>query len=437
MKKYFPALILFSIFIAVGCSKSKTPGPTDNGSKGPPKLEIVSGNNQTAKVGFYPADSVKVKATGNGFDYSKYYVEFKGSGCNADMSVIYGISANGITAVGSYRLAGDVGAQTLQATLLEISTKKRIDSVTFNLTGTAPTAGVNYAACTPAGTAYSFTKTGTGRLFALFRILNGTNLKYSDDDGISWNTVKGLNSSDAIRIVKSDGKNQIVAYSTMDDLYYSADNGATWKLQNASLKGISVDQLTYTPSGKLFLITNDRSFYYSADNGINWIALTVKKDGGIIPLISPQEGPEGVFYVIARSQGLFKSVDDGSTWKELPDVMGGNGWDGSTGLYADPNNGWLYKSAEVPATIYLSKDGGNKYSKLVTTGVSADSFKINNGILYFEGEGSIYKIDGANNVIKIISTSQNQASDGDFIVSNSGNVLFRNELSTFPQYVKP
>lgn len=144
-----------------------------------------------------------------------------------------------------------------------------------------------------------------------------------------------------------------------------------------------------------------------------------------------------MFYVIARSQGLFKSVDNGATWKELPDVMGGNGWDGSTGFYADPNNGWLYKSAEVPATIYLSKDGGNKYSALVTTGVSADSFTINNGILYFEGEGSIYKIDAANNVIKIISTSQNQASDGDFIVSKSGNILFKNELSLFLQYVKP
>lgn len=435
MKGNLPGAFVLSVLILAGCSKSKTPGPIDNGSTSKPKLEIVSGNNQTAKVGFYPADTIKVKAIGDGFDHSKYYVEFRGSGCNADLSISYSVLSDG-TSAANYRLAGNIGAQTLQATLLELGTKKRIDSVTFNFTATAPAAGVNYTACTPPGTASSFTKTGSGRLFAIF----GTqaNLRYSDDEGISWNPVTGLNSSHAIRIVKSDGKNQVVAYSVIEDLYYSGDNGATWKLQNGSLKGISVGQVTYTSSGKLFVIASDNTFYYSVDNGDNWNTLTVTKDFGQISLISPLESTSGEFYVIVRGHGVFKSIDKGVTWNQLPDVTGGNGWDGSSGLYINPGNGWLYKSADDSAiAIYLSKDGGTTYKSVITTGTSADLILESNGALYFEGDGNIYKIDGSNNLIKIISTGQTQAADGDFIISNSGNIVFIGRSSLFLQYVKP
>src|SRR3569833_378634 len=429
MRRNLLCAFALAVLIAAGCSKSKTPGPTDTGSKNPPKLQIVSGNNQSAKVGFYPADTIKVKVSGNGFDNTKYYIEFKGSGCNADLPADRNILADG-TSVAYYRLAGNIGVQTLQATLAEVGTNKRIDSVMFNFTGTAPVTGLNYSACTPIGEGTSFSKTGTGRLFAAFGSSGKNNLRYSDDDGVSWFPVKGIKAGYVIEKVKSDGKNQVVAYSINDGMYYSADNGETWKLQNTPFKGVSPNALAYTPTGKIFFIGFNESFYYSADNGVTWSSLTVEKGDG---LTLPQEGPNGEFYVFAQELGIYKSTDKGATWKKLPYVTGTDYWDGSFGFYVDYSNGWLYKSAQNPTAIYVSKDGGNTYSSLANMDPIPFYFMTNNSVLYFQGGYDIYKIDGGH-VVKIISGGLIVLFDGDFFVSNSGNVVYN---GAFLSYIKP
>lgn len=429
MRRNLLYVYTLTVLIAAGCSKSKTPGPTDTGSKNPPKLQIVSGNNQSSKVGFYPADTIKVKASGDGFDYTKYYVEFRGSGCNADLPFENSLLADGTSRVG-YRLGGAIGAQTLQATLVQIGTYKRIDSVTFSFTGTAPTSGLNYAACTPLGAGTSFSKTGTGRLFAAFDSNGKNDLRYSDDDGISWFPAKGIKAGYTIQKVKSDGKNQVIAYSMEDGLYYSADNGETWKVQSVPFKGILANALTYTPSGKIFFVGFNQSFYYSADNGVNWNTLTLEKGNG---LTLPQEGPGGEFYVFVQDRGIFKSTDRGATWKMLPYVTGTSHWDGSFGFYVDYGTGWLYKSSQNPSAIYVSKDGGNTYSLVANTDPIAFYFMKNDGVLYFQGGYDIYKIDGGR-VVKIISGGPIVLFDGDFIVSNSGNVIYN---GGFLSYIKP
>jgi len=274
-------------------------------------------------------------------------------------------------------------------------------------------------------------------LFAVFGTGDPGNLKYSDDDGISWNTAKGSASAYTINKVVSDGKNQLVAYSAGVDLYYSGDNGETWKTQPQFIKDKSINMLTYTPSGKLFMITFDGTLYYSADNGNSWSILTVKKGGGIDLLRPVKEGKSGEFYALLNADGMYKSIDNGLTWNKLPDIAGGDGWDGIYGFYINPENGWLYESAGSATSIYLSKDGGNTYSRLVLTGIDAYTFAMNNGVLYFEGNGSIYKVGGAAGITEIISTGISQAADGDFIISNSGNILFKDGSPSFLRYVKP
>jgi len=272
MKPYLLWCTLIVLFIT-GCSKSKTPGPADNGSANP-KLSIVSGNNQTAKVGNFPSDSIKVKLSGNNVNFSKYAVEYKGSGCNFDLPTVSPFDNAGI-ARAYYRLAGNLGAQTLQATLIESASSKRLDSVIFNFNGSAPTRGLNYAACTPLfAEPKSFAKTGTGRMFLVL----GTGrsiFRYSDDDGISWYPVKGLQSSDGLQTVRSDGKNQVVVYSITQGMYYSSDNGLTWQLRTVPFKGQDNTSMSYTASGKLFFIARSGGLYYSEDNGVNWIELKV------------------------------------------------------------------------------------------------------------------------------------------------------------------
>ncbi len=431
MKPYLLWSILIVLFIA-GCSKSKTPGPVNNGSSNP-KLSIVSGNNQTAKVGFFPSDTIRVKVSGTNINVKNYYVEFRGSGCNADLPTSSGIENNG-TSVAYYRLAGNVGAQTLQATLIELASSKRLDSVIFNLNGTAPTSGLNFAACTPLFAApESFAKTGTGRMFVVLG--TGKSLfRYSDDDGISWNPVKGLNSLESLQTVRSDGKNQVVVYSTTQGMYYSADNGLTWQLRTVPFKGQSNTSMSYTASGKLFFIARSGGFYYSEDNGINWTELKIAEHGN--GLLTPQEGPNGEFYVFASDEGIFKSIDKGVNWSKLPYVTGPSHADGSFAFFVDYSNGWIYKSAQNPSAIYLSKDGGNTYSAYLNADVIANSFTMNNGIIYYEAGSAIYKVDSPNHFVKLYGEIVSADFDGAIMVSNSGNVFWC-DVSSLVEYIKP
>jgi len=246
--------------------------------------------------------------------------------------------------------------------------------------------------------------------------------------------VLGLDKSIYFQFIRSDGKNQVIVYSPQYGVYYSGDNGITWKLQNSSFTNKSLNQLNYSYFGGLFG-TADHVIYYSPDNGVTWNILPYANSS---QLISLQEGPGNQLYVSDRSRGIFRSTDNGASWKQLRNVNGGYDFDGGDYFYIDPASGWLYKTANTPSTMYVSKDGGNKYSSLAIMGVDAYSYAINNGVLYFAGgDGYIYKIDGANNFSEIASIRQNQPPDGIFVVSNNGYVVFREELNLFSQYIKP
>ena len=426
MRRNLLYVYTLTVLIAAGCSKSKTPGPTDTGSKNPPKLQIVSGNNQSAKVGFYPADTIKVKASGDGFDYTKYYIEFRGSGCNADLPADRSIQADG-TSVAYYRLAGNVGAQTLQATLIESSSHNRIDSIAFNFTGTEVTAGLNYSACTPPllGTD-KFCKTGTGRLFVAFG--EKAALRYSDDDGVSWYPVTSLGASHLFMSVRSDGKNQVIAYDYNDGIYYSPDNGETWVLRAAvPFKGLEYGSMTYASSGKMFYAPKFNTAFYSADKGVTWTKMNLPNESSYI---TPQEGPSGEFYILNEALGLYKSIDNGMNWTLLPGVLKSDGThDGSFGFYVDDKTGYVYKSAQQPAAeFWISKDGGNTYQTYLTSITTLANY-INkfNDVLYFQSAGSIYKIDGANHAVKL-ATDVFSDLDGSFIISNNNSLLYSSSI---------
>lgn len=420
MKPYLLWSILFVLFIA-GCSKSKTPGPADNGSSSP-KLSIVSGNNQTAKVGFFPTDTIKVKVSGTNINVKNYYVEFRGSGCNADLPTTSGIENNG-TSVAYYRLAGNVGAQTFQATLIEQASNKRIDSVAFNFTGTPFTTGLNYSACSPPYISnITFCKTGSGRIITSFGASN-TSLRYSDDEGASWYPVKPLGVNHKFQSVRSDGKNQVIADALNEGLYYSADNGETWQLRsNVPFKGKTYGSMTYSSSGKMFYLVKYGALYYSEDNGVTWIKSDLPSDN----YWTTQEGPGGEFYVFGEALGLYKSTDKGQHWNLLPGVVTADGsHDGMFGFYVDYKTGYVYKSAQQPSQLlWVSTDGGSNYKTYLSSlNTLANYITKFNDMLYFQSGHEIYKIDAPNHAIKLFGEAP-ISFDGNFMVSDHNNLIF-------------
>jgi photosystem II stability/assembly factor-like uncharacterized protein len=425
MKLYLSALILL-VSIITGCSKSKTPGPTDNGSNNKPKIEIVSGNNQTAKVGFFLADTIKVKITGTGINVKNYTIEFRGSGCNADLPSIRAFPDNETT-ITNYRLAGNTGAQTLQATLIESGSNKRVDSVTFNFTGTEMTPGRNYSACTPFIDVANFCKIASGRIYATFGRENS--VRYSDDNGISWFPVKSLGSNHYFVSIKSDGKNQIMLFAYNEGIYYSADGGATWELHgNAPFKGQQFLDMNYSVQGTMFFSTKEQNLYYSEDNGLNWTKISPPRGNGY----KPSQGGNGDFFVFVQDDGLYRSADKGATWKRIADVPGSIGNDGMFAFYLDNNTGWLYKSVQSPRNdIYVSKDNGNTFSSLMLPGnLLSNYITVENGAVYFNTGGTVYKIDKDMHLSKITDIDMFQNGDY-FIIANNNNFI----ASTEPYFV--
>ena len=429
MRLYFTRLILFSVLIISACSKSKQPGPIDNGSKSIPKLGIVSGNNQTAKVGFSPADTIRVKFTGDGLNPKNYYVEFRGSGCNSDLPITIIFSDNGI-ATSYYKLAGNIGPQTFQATLIENGSNKRLDSVTFNFTGIAQTTGLNYAACTPFTAPLTFCKTGSGRLFSTFDITGNISLRYSDDDGVSWFPVKVPGTNHRFRAVTSDGKSGVMVDGGNEGIYYSADNGETWQVQsNVPFKGKEYGSMTYTPTGKMFYIVHFGNTYYSEDNGATWTTLNLPNG----TYWTVQEGPAGEFYVYRDNDGIYKSTDKGQTWNLLPGVVkGSSSFDGMFAFYVDNKTGYIYKSAQRPSNqLWISTDGGSNY-KTYLSSIPTLANVINkfNDVIYFQSGGGIYKIDAPNHAVKLFSDIP-ASIDNSFVVSNNNNLIIPGGSSIF------
>lgn len=420
MNKNFQTLLSLLILIIAGCSKSKTPGPNGGGAANNPKLQIVSGNNQSAAIGASPTDTISVKITGNTLSSQNYYVEFRGSCCNADLPVTLSFEGNGISTY-SYRLAGNIGSQTLQATLVEHGSNKRIDSVTFNLTGTATAPGINRAACTPFSVGFAtFCKNLSGRIFVTFGDQQA--LRYSDDNGISWNPVKSLGTKHNFISMKTDGKNHMMLFAHNEGIYYSADGGQTWELHpNAPFKSQDFKDMNYSSLGTMFFTTLAQTLYYSEDNGNNWIQI---KPPAASDYRAPLQASNGDFLIfLASVDYIYRSQDKGITWKPLPSIQKGQP-DGIFAFYLDNSSGWLYKAVQNPRIdVYVSKDNGATFSPLGLMLNFLPSFiQVYNNIIYLADYNYAYKFGSDKQQVLLYPVLSTQIGSG-MIVADNGNFI--------------
>jgi photosystem II stability/assembly factor-like uncharacterized protein len=158
-------------------------------------------------------------------------------------------------------------------------------------------------------------------------------------------------------------------------VYRSGDGGETWTKLPLISSVTSVEAM-FVHRGSLLVVNRaNGGLYRYSDSGVAWTPLVVKAPDAFAIEVKNFAGDDSALYV--GGKGLLKSLDGGTTWKDL-----------SNGLFANhpqphnpsghvrsllAGNGGLY--AGVEGAVYRSVDGGSTFSPLlVTDSTTAFSF---------------------------------------------------------------
>lgn len=415
-----------------GCSKSNDSGNGPHTSNQTIKIEIVSGNGQTDTVGEPVPNSVVVKVTENGSPVSNYTVQFQGSGCNQNDPELAGTQSDG-TASFIWWLAGDVGTQTLKAYAVNAQNQK-VDSVSVTATALAASGpGWHFSSCDipRANTTSSICKISSGRLFAAW--LAKAYLRYSDDNGMTWNAVTSLGNSHTLYGVLSGKTNELFVFAH-DGTYYSADGGQTWS-NNGAIPFADYSSAACSNSDLLMVADEHSALYISGDKGKTWTTYGTAAFPGESSLNWPAEDANGNLYVVGQESGtLYKSANNGTTWVALPHPN-----QLVFAFYIDNNNNF-YLSRSEPGTggIYISKDGGNTYSLLTSyQNIFVDNMSVqSDGNFYYAVRTvGLFEAPGINTPVKMIfSYTDNFEETAPYIIAQNGTMVTGDVATPFFKY---
>jgi photosystem II stability/assembly factor-like uncharacterized protein len=396
------------------------------------KIELLSGGGQTDTIGNPLSNPIIVKVTKNGTPTSGYSVQFQASGCNQD-NIISTFSQPDGTAGYVWSLANDVGQQSLKAYVLN-SNNQKADSVTVTATGLTTGHGWHNSGCSlqSSFSASAFCKLSSGRLFTCY---NGgkTYLRYSDDNGVSWNAVKSLGNGHTITWVMATPSDELFAFTEGNDgTFHSTDAGKTWS--NLGVPPFNTEifsSIVCTSSGKLIAASSvTPPLCISVDKGITWASVPfsafVPQNMNSPSFHDPIEDKDGNLYIVEQQNGnMFKSADGGKIWNLVPET-GYNAPGDVFSLYID-NNNWFYKSTvQFQPGIYISKDKGGTYNMLIPGSPVSEAENMSiqsDGNFYYEAGPNLYLYDQASNSVKTIFGSGNA---GPYVVAKNNNIVVGN-----------
>ncbi|NJB72851.1 photosystem II stability/assembly factor-like uncharacterized protein [Saonia flava] len=232
----------------------------------------------------------------------------------------------------------------------------------------------------------------------------------SIDGGASWNET-GLNPSNTTvntlmnEIVIDPSNSDILWVGTNGGLLKSIDGGDTWETKrNGNIKDF---KLKPDNSSVIYAVSNS-NFYRSVNGGDDFTEITdnLPSSSGRLVLGVSAANPEVVYILSAdvssndfAYQGLYKSIDGGTTFVESPNTID----------ILESSQAWFDLALEVSPTnedelyigclnIWKSTNGGNSFSQLNEWFLNTPSYthadihtlKIFNGKLYCGSDGGIY-----------------------------------------------
>lgn len=125
-----------------------------------------------------------------------------------------------------------------------------------------------------------------------------------------------------------------------------------------------VHALAMDGTGKTMFLGTHVGLFRSEDDGHSWkkITLSAKQPNFDIMAVTPDPKDPKTLYVATHEAGVFKSSDAGTTWKEINSGLGGPD---VHGLAIDPNDGKLHALVRDKGEgVYRSTNGGGKWSRV-------------------------------------------------------------------------
>jgi photosystem II stability/assembly factor-like uncharacterized protein len=191
-----------------------------------------------------------------------------------------------------------------------------------------------------------------------------SNLHYrSRDSGKTWNDFRVGNHY--IRVLAVDPKNPDTVYagghSGGEDahLMRSDDGGKTWKGVSQGLKP-TLEILRIDPaSGTIYALGGSNSLVRSTDGGHSFsdLALPVSSTDDVFNLRIVPGSPSKIF--VATEKGLFRSDDEGKTWRRSDENSGRFVF---RNVAADPAQPRTLLAASAGDGVFRSEDGGQSWS---------------------------------------------------------------------------
>jgi photosystem II stability/assembly factor-like uncharacterized protein len=207
--------------------------------------------------------------------------------------------------------------------------------------------------------AYAVTVTSRGDLLAYS---SGAGVLHSRDRGETWRRV-GL--THYVNAFLSTARGAILA-GTDQGIFRSNDGGETWVERSIGLTAFRTLSLAGGPDGAVYASTSDGAVFRSTDDGDRWrplapvgassaSALVVLRDGDLlaarhsgvnglsrwdsttrlwqsfslserrgVPVRAVMQDGRGTVFVATEGDGMFASVDEGSTWQPANDGLRSN-----------------------------------------------------------------------------------------------------------------
>ncbi|MBI3627899.1 MAG: hypothetical protein HY220_04140 [Candidatus Sungbacteria bacterium] len=167
----------------------------------------------------------------------------------------------------------------------------------------------------------------------------------------------------------------------------SSDAGKTWKVDKWFPDGLI--SLIQNPArgSELFVLTPHGELYRTEDEGASWTRLTpgyasFSNAASITDIRLDQNNPSTIY--ISSEFGLLRSVDSGTTWKEVPLIIPPKGLSIQSVAVNTKNSREIYAAAGN--SIYVSEDFGENWRAMpmnVTASIAALRIKPDNPNIIF------------------------------------------------------
>jgi len=187
------------------------------------------------------------------------------------------------------------------------------------------------------------------------------------DGGSSWTNIENQFSGEFPYILEFAPSDSLVAYAAgYHDIYKSNDAGFTWTLQNSanplseSINDIKVD---LNNANRLLIATNNQ-VAISNDAGVSW--QTANFDGATSFTSNEIDIVNDTLMVVAGSQGLIISYDNGNNWHGIAVPAGGYSYPGYGYVTVDRSNINHIFITSYGYGVMETVDGGNTWSPFST-----------------------------------------------------------------------